>query len=205
MQKLWFGAAGTSFGLCVALIGVDAARNESNPYYSLWGSPLAAGVYVTAAIGFGSLICALFNLRFPDLGRRRLREQARVKFPHQPSSAQGNDVLGEYHLKRIKKISAASGYTRAEKQRLLASYYGRRIQISGIVVEVGEWAGSSSRVTVRTCVRNFTAFMNFSDRETFDRYLSILGPRQQVTVVGQIEQMEPNSIVLVNCEIVSIT
>jgi hypothetical protein len=205
MQKLWFAAVGTSFGLCVTLIGVDAARNESSPHYSLWGSPLAVGVYVTAAIGFVSLICALFNLRFPDLSRGRLREQGKEKVAIVLTSERSSLTLGEDNLRRIKEISAARRNTGAEKQRLLAPYIGRRMQITGIVIDVSKWNGSSSLVTVRPYIRNFTASMNFSDKDTFDQHLEILTAKTQVTVIGTIEQIGPNGISLVECEIVSIS
>jgi hypothetical protein len=47
--------------------------------------------------------------------------------------------------------------------------------------------------------------MNFSGKDTFDRHLSILAHKQQVTVIGVIEQVEPKSILLISCEIVSIS
>lgn len=194
MEKFWFNTAAASFAMCAGLIGADAIRGTGDPHYSFWFSPLAFGIYVSAAIGAISLVCELGII----WGRGRLG----TEFSDTLTPVGSGPLLTEGDLRDIRRISAASRYTRAQKQRLLAPYYGRRIRITGTVVEVGEWTGSSSRVTVRTSVRKLTALMDFSNRHTFDLYLSILVPKRRVAVIGEIEQIEANSILLKNCETV---
>jgi hypothetical protein len=181
-NNLWFTIAATAITICVGLLSVDALRGSGDPHYSFWVSPLAFGAYVTIVIGAISLICGLYNIAFPDLSRKRPR--------------------GEDDLIRIRDISADSRYTWAQKQPLLEFYLGLRIQISGTIVEVGEWTGYSSRVTVRTSVRNYTVLLDFTDKRTFDQRLRVLAPRTHVTAIGEIMHIEPNGIVLGDCEIV---
>lgn len=116
MKNLWFSTAATALTICVGLISADALRGSGNPHYSFWGSPLAFVVCVTFAIGAIGLICGLYNIRFPDLSRRRPR--------------------GEGDLIRIRDICADSRYFWAQKPPLLELYIGLRIQISGTIVEV---------------------------------------------------------------------
>jgi hypothetical protein len=75
------------------MANADATRVGIDRYYSFWLSPLAAGVYVTAAIGVSCLICGFFNIRL----------------------TRGNFILGEPDLRRIAENSAAPGYTGAER------------------------------------------------------------------------------------------
>jgi hypothetical protein len=184
MKNLWYGTAVAAATFCGALIGADALRSNGNAHYSFWVSPLAFYAYVTVVIAVICLMCGLFNICFPDLDRARPL------------------ALGEHELIQIKKISDESGYTRAQKRPLYDPYLGRRIQISGTMIDVREWTGSSSRMTMRTDVGEFAAFMNFSDRSTYDQQLMMLAPRAHVTVIGEIKEIEGTSIVLVNCEIV---
>lgn len=180
MRRIWFGSAGTSFALCAYLVNADATRVGGDPYYSFWVSPLAVSVYVTAVIGVGGLICGIFNVR---LTRRRF-------------------FLNEGALRRVREISVAPGYTEVEKQRFLAPYIGMWMQITGTVIDVEGWQGSSKRLKVLTCLPELIAFMYFSNNSRFRRYLSVLSGGMQVTVIGKIKRIEPDSISLVKCEIV---
>jgi hypothetical protein len=198
MEKFWFNATAAVFALCAGFIGADAIRGAGDTHYSFWFSPLAFGGYATAAIGGIGLVCGLGII----WGRWRLRRRIGTEFPGAHTPVGSGRILTEGHLRDIRQISAASWLTRAQKHALLAPYYGRRIRIPGTVAEVGEWTGSSSRVTARTSVRKFTALLDFSNRDTFDFDLSILVPKRQVTVIGEIAQIEANSILLRNCEIV---
>jgi hypothetical protein len=190
-SKLWFATASAALALCEWLVSSDATKSGNDLHYSFWFSALAIGAYMTAAIFLISLALGLISLK-----RRRLRKQVRVKLPDPLAVAQGSYVLGEYYLRRIKKVSAATEHTRVQKEWLLAPYRGMRIQFTGTVVDVRP----SSRVTLRTCVRNFTALLGFSDTARFGPQLSILQPKQHITVIGEIEQIEENSISLVKCE-----
>jgi putative nucleic acid binding protein len=175
MKNLWYGTAVSVVSFCGVFVSAEALRSNGNVDYSVW---------VTGVIVIICIICGLFKVRFPDLARRR------------------PPTLGQHELVQIKKISDESEYTRAQKQPLYKFYLDRRIQISGIMVDLREWTGSSSRMTVRTNVGDFTAFMSFSDRSTYDQHLIMLAPGAHVTATGQIKEIECASIVLVNCEIV---
>jgi hypothetical protein len=71
-KNLCFKAAGSIFGLCIALIGADAILSASDPRYPLWASQIAVGVYVTAGISVIIALCGILDISFPELGRRRL-------------------------------------------------------------------------------------------------------------------------------------
>jgi hypothetical protein len=184
MKNLWYGAAATAVTFCGGWFGTDALRSNGNAHYSFWVCPLGFCAYASAVIAVLSLVCGLYDIRFPDLGRRRPQ------------------VLDESELIRIRRISDEPGSTRAQKQPLYEFYLRRRIRISGTVVDVGEWTGSSSRVKVRTNVGGFTAFMYFSDKSTFVQHLRMLPPETHLTAIGKIKDIESNKITLVNCEIV---
>lgn len=200
MKEIWFGAAAGSFGLFGWLVSSDATKSANGQHYSFWFSPLAVGADAALAVGVAAAICGLISVR-----GWWLRKQARMGSPSLLSSAQGNHVLPERSLRKIRKMSAMRGRTRAEKRRLLAPYYGRQIEVFVTVKDVGEWNGSSSRVTGRTCVRGFTASMNFTGKDAFDRDLSRITRNQRVIVIGEIEQVERDGIYLANCEIVSMS
>lgn len=201
VEKLWFGTATCSFGLFGWLISTDATRSANSQRYSFWFSPLSLGAYVAAAVGIVAAVSGLFCLR-----KRWLREQVGVIIRDPSSSVQGDYVLGERQLRTIRKMASARAFSRVQKQAMLAYFRGKKIKVQGTVVDVGEWSGSSSYVTLRTRMRlrRFTAHLAFSDMDTFDRLLSILVPKQEITVVGEIQRMEKNSISLTNCEILSV-
>lgn len=182
MGSLWSKAAVPSFAFCGCLIIADATLRAANPHYSLWIGLLDVGVCVTAVIGIIALICRFFNAR--ALTRRRV-------------------VLGEDDLRKIGEISVEPGSTWAQKRPRHLPYFEKMIKIPGTLVDVGPWTGTSSRVTVRTCVPGLTAYMSFSDRSTYNYPLLTLDPGQQLTVVGKIEDINQSGISLVNCEIVS--
>jgi hypothetical protein len=183
MVKLWSKAAVPTFAFCGCLIIADATFRAANPHYSFWVGLLDVGVCVTAVIGIIALICRFFNAR--ALVRRHI-------------------VLGEDDLRKIGQISAEPGRTWARKRTQLSPYFEKLIQFPGTLVDVGPWTGTSSRVTVRTRVPGLTAYMNFSDRSTYNYPLFTLDPGQQLTVVGKIEDINHSGMSLVSCEIVSV-
>ena len=63
-------------------------------------------------------------------------------------------------------------------------------------------AGIVKATKVLTCLPELIAFMYFSNNSRFRRYLSVLSGGMQVTVIGKIKRIEPDSISLVKCEIV---
>jgi hypothetical protein len=143
-------------------------------------NPFAVGVYVTAAIGTVGIVFGIFDAL---------------------SSAGMRVVLGEDDLREIERISTIPECTWAQKWLLLESYFGMWIQISGTVVEVGEWTGVSSQLTIRTEGCDLTVFMVFKKEDMFKHFLLMLALGKLVTVIGKIEQIEPNAIRLDKCEV----
>jgi hypothetical protein len=178
MEKLWFGTAAGSFSLFGWLISSDATKSATG-HYSFWGSPLAVGAYSTAAIGVTALICGLVSVL---------------------SSPRRRTVLGDDHLRDIWRISTEPGYTWTQKGLLLKGYLGMRMQVSGTLVEAGEWTESPSRATITTHVCNLTVHMIFSRKGKRDYPLSILTVGTPVTAVGKIKRIGSNGILLVKCE-----
>jgi hypothetical protein len=200
MERFWFNATAALFALCAGFIGADAIRGAGDPHYSFWFCPLAFCGYVTAAVGGTSLVCELVII----WRRWRLRLRLGTEFADAGTPVGSERLLTERDLRDIRRINAASWLTQAQKHLLLAPYDGRKIRLIGTVLGVGEWKGSSSRVTVQTSIRKFIALMDFSDRRTFDLDLSILVPKRRLTVIGEIAEIEENSVLLRNCEIVSL-
>jgi len=196
-SKNWLRGLG-AFGLTIGFLSANAVRATGNPHYSFWGSPLAGGGYVTAGVGLLCLACWLFSIPFPELGRKRWRGRPRIV--RRPGK--GALVLDYEDLKEI--IGEARKNTQAKTRRELPFRFGRWMQLSVEIIDVGEWTGSYSRVIAKPYIRQLTVFMTFSDKNDYDEYLSTTKPKKRITVMGQIEHIEANSISLGNCSIVSI-
>ena len=189
MEKFWFSTAGGVFAICGGLIGANAAISHGSGNYSFWIGPLAIAVYAAAAIGVACLICGLYRIRGP----RRHHSQFTAEASTNHYRTLGDDVLRE-----IRKLSVAPKLTWAQRQRLLEPYLGMTVRVSGLVVDVGEWARSYSRVEVRTRVRKLIVFMDFSHNDAFHQYLSIVTPGKKFTALGEINRIEPGKIYLSN-------
>jgi hypothetical protein len=200
-RRYWFIGAGSSFTFSGALISADAIRSAGDLYYSFGGSPLGVSAYATAGFGLICLVCGLLVLPFPEPRRRRWERKTMI--PPRTRGPNGErHILNHDDLREIQKVSASRGYTRAQAKRLLEPYYGRWMQLSAEVVDVGPWTGSCSQVTVKPPIRRLTAVMNFIEKDIFDDCLSILTQGTRVTAIGQIEQIEPNTISFSSCKIV---
>ena len=114
-------------------------------------------------------------------------------------------VLCEDDLRRIGKISS-EGRTWAQKARDLSPYTGKLIQIPGTLEEVGSWRGTYALVKIQTCVPGLAVNIKISDKKNmYDYPLSTYDIGQELTVTGKIEDIGPDGILLVNCEIGSIS
>jgi hypothetical protein len=76
------------------------------------------------------------------------------------------------------------------------------MRVSGRVGSVGAWTGYSSQVTFKQ-VRDPTVFMMFRDREVVENRLTVLRKGDPITVVGEIERIDPIRAQLTNCELTS--
>lgn len=161
MKDLWPKFLGDAIVLFACFFGALIALT---PHYSLWTLLAVVGVCITGAIGVTGAVYGLVNARV--LARKR-------------------DALGEDDLKKIAKISAEPGRTWAQKRLSLSPYFKKWIVISGVVGDVGAWAGRSSRVEVETGVAGLTAYMTFTNKRKYQKPLSTVDPGQTLTVIGR--------------------
>jgi hypothetical protein len=113
--RIWFGATSGLFTLGIGLLAADSERSAGNPNYSFWISPLAFGAYIIAVIALTCLVLGIFNISFPNLGRRRRRGPA-----HRTDLALSGNILSDEDLRDLKiKMRRFADLTGAERQRLL--------------------------------------------------------------------------------------
>ena len=199
----WLWSAGTSFTLCCALIGADALVDTAKPQFSLFTNPLAILVYCTAVASLACLICQIRDVPFPFAVRGARHEKAWfIGSAESAGSTRDPRVFVEKTPREF--MAAFKGRTSAEAARIFAPYKNQRMKLSGILLDVGDWTGSCAQAEIRPYARRPTILAAFSDEEVFLRQLCILGSGTHLTIMGEIERIEPGRIVLTNCEILSL-
>jgi putative nucleic acid binding protein len=223
-QPYWLGSGGISCALGAALLGVAGTLDAARTHYSLLTSPFTIAAYGTFFIVLICLACAIREIRFPfaakDLrsweteGGERLpgiRRYPRVRPDDADDTGAPADSMGPERYERSfvedspkRLIAIYKKYTKAQAQKLLRPYCGRWIRVMGTLGDVGEWTGSNSTVTFQPSFRSAAVFMVFTDKDVFDKSLSILRAGTHITVIGKIERIDSKSMQITDCEIESV-
>jgi hypothetical protein len=205
-KAIWFGAASGSLGLSIGLLTVDSGRSAGDLQYSFWVCPLAFGAYVAALIALACLTCGIFDIPFPSLGRQPSSPVNRPYLGENRQLSLSENVLSDEDMKDIKaKVRAAANFTEADRNSLLEPYFGRWMEFSGTVINVGAWNWnvSCSIVMVRPDVRGVTAYLTFTDRDVYDKRVRIIMRNKRIAVLGQISSIGLNEMSFVNCQLAS--
>lgn len=184
MKELWPKAVGGSIALLVGFMIAAATLSSVSHDYAIWITLIGIGAGVTVILSIVGAIYTIANARTAE------RQQI---------------ALCIDDLRRIGKISSEER-TWAQKARDLSPYIEKSVQITGTLEEVGSWRGTCALVKIQTCVPGLAVNIKISDKKNmYDYPLSTYDIGQELTVTGKIEDIGPDGILLVNCEIGSIS
>jgi hypothetical protein len=223
-QPYWLWSGGISITLGAALVGVAGALDAARIHFSFWTSPITISAYAASSIALICLACAIREKRFPFAAKNLqpreikggerspdIRPYSGIRPDHGTGAgAQANSTRLEPNGRIFvedspkKLIAISKKHTSAQAQKLLKPYYYRWIRVSGRLGDVGAWTGSNSTVIFQPSFHAPAVSMIFTDRDVFDKSLSILSAGTRITAIGQIERIDSTSVQITNCEIESV-
>ena len=186
------GAALISIAIVSALGDVIAVTTTTRSHVPLWPLVICAAVFI--------LGCILFACRLKE-NSVTLTAHDEIAPPTYPNR-EFSDTGPEEIMKVLKEN------TGIQADKLLRPYYGKWMRFSGPLADVSPWTPYAKFATVSLSnysVSTTNVIFYFQNRNVVEGRLAVLRPGTQLTIKGEISDIDPLWIQLNRCEIESVS